>query len=452
MKKRKHWGMFISALLVCLATGFAWKSGVADKYIFSAAADNDAHYQGKEDLTGKMRRTVGVVKPRPVTGDAAITLPGRARASTQATLFFRVSAPLQTIHANPGDHVQKGDLLLELDDRDFVRQVKVIESQLKSARANLQKMTTGERPEDIRITAANLDAAVAKLELAQKELERHEILFRNNAVSGQAYDQSKAAVQSLGAQVAALEEQLARDKKGARKEDILTAKAAIEEITARLAIARDRLHDTRLVAPFDGVVTRRVPDAHEMVQQGAPVMVIDDISSLEIPVDVPETHIRKIIGPTHAGNTQHQFVARFLTTGESEYPAVLSEYSSRADPAVGTYEFVFTIAPDPKALLFPGMTAEIRVLSGVSFSQGIAVPLQCLMGVAGNSAHVFRVDPKTQKALRQAVTFETLAGTDEVKILTGLSPDDWVVEKGAAFVRQGETIQFDRSENKGASS
>ncbi len=445
--------MAVPAVLFCLAAGLIWQWDLIGRHLVSAAVGKDTLNQAPaEGQDNNTMKTVGVVRPRPVTEGALITFPGRARAATQATLFFRVSAPLVRIHANPGDRVKKGDILLELDDRDYLRQVRVVESKLKSARAGLLKMETGARPEDIKILNANLAAALADLELAGKQLERHKILYQTQAVTEQAYDRAKTSVQSLEARVAALREQLARDTKGARKEDLMTARAGIEELNVRLAIARDQLSDTRLAAPFDGVVTRRIPDAYEMVAQGAPVMMLDDISRLEIPVDVPETHVRQVLGLNQSHNGPSRFTARFLTTGDRQYPARLAEYSSRADQATGTYEFVFTVSPDPADLVFPGMTAEIRVMAqavGIP-SSGLAIPLQSLMGVAGNSAHVFRVDPKTKTAIRQDVTFQTLAGTDEVNVITGLTQEDLVVARGAAFIRQGEAIQFDLLKNQGA--
>ncbi len=91
------------------------------------------------------------------------------------------------------------------------------------------------------------------------------------------------------------------------------------------------------------------------------------------------------------------------------------------------------------------MTAEIRVSAGVSgvASPSLVIPLQSLMGVAGNSAHVFRVDPSTRTVVRQAVTFENLSSGNEVSVMSGLSGDDLVVNQGAAFIRQGESVQFD---------
>lgn len=445
MKKTHGLRLACTGVICCAAAVLAWQAGLIGKPPVSASTGG----QPPALETGTSRfnpegtgvKTVGVVLPRPIPDAAAVVLPGRARAATQAALFFRVSAPLARVHANPGDRVRKGDLLLELDDRDFQRQVRVSESQLKSARANLMKMEAGARPEDIRILNASLRAARADLELARKELNRHEILYQTQAVTEQAYDRARTSVRALSAQVTSLEERLVRDTKGARKEDIMAARAGIEELDARLAIARDRLRDTRLTAPFDGVVVKRIPDAHEMVRQGEPVMMLDDLSRLEIPVDVPENHIRTILSSTDGAG---RFSVCFLTTGDRSFPAVLAEYSSRADQATGTYEMVFSVAPDPEDLVFPGMTAEVRVrAAGEAGQETLAIPLRSLMGVAGNSAHVFRVDPDTGTAVRQPVVFESLAGGNEVAVISGLSGKDLVVAEGSAFIRPGETLKFD---------
>lgn len=454
MKRNRWW--VAAGFIFCLTAGLAWQWGFQNTQVSAAVGAKAVGAQNSQ--LEKKPRPVGVIHPQPIIGGASITLPGRARASQQATLFFRVSGPLKGIHANPGDRVEKGVLLLELDDRDYQRQVRVVESKLTSAQANLLKMKTGARPEDIRILNANLIAARADLDLARKELGRYEILYKNQAVAEQAYDRAKTNVQGLGARTTALEEQLARDTSGARKEDITAARAGIEELRARLAIARDQLSDTRLLAPFDGVVTRRIPEAHEMVGKGAPVMTLDDISRLDIPVAVPEGQV----GLFMDRNPQIRYGAVFLTQKDQEFEAKLSEFSSRADQATGTYEFVFTVTPGPGDVIFPGMTAEIKLSSNAvsSLSQGFVIPLQSLLGVAGNSAHVFVVDPKKRVALRRTVTFEALGQGTQVKVISGLSLTDLVVAQGSAFIRQGESIsyntpkidtqKFDNPETQGA--
>ena len=176
-------------------------------------------------------------------------------------------------------------------------------------------------------------------------------------------------------------------------------------------------------------------------------MTLDDISHLDIPVAVPENQVGLFMDP----NPDIRHTAVFLTRKNCEYTAGLSEFSSRADPATGTYEFVFTIAPKPGDMIFPGMTAEIRTLPGAVFAQskGLAIPLQSLRGVAGNSAHVFIVEKGSNTAVRQSITFEALAQSSQVMVTSGLSKTDLVVAQGSAFIRQGEALTFENPEHTG---
>lgn len=436
------------AVVFCTAFGLIWQWDLLSRHFVSAAVGDGADLTGEQHFPDQPLKTVSVVRPKPVRAEPSLSFPGRAQARTQATLFFRVSAPLEQILVNPGDAVKKGDILLTLDPRDYQRQVQMMESKLKSAKAKLLKMKTGARPEDVKILKANLSAAKAELDLAKKQLTRYTALHKSQTVTEQAYDQVQTKVKGLASRVAALESQLARDTKGARKEDIMAAQAGIEELNVGLAIARDHLEDTRLTAPFDGVVTRCIPNVHEMVAAGAPVMMLDDNSVLEIPVDVPETLVRQVLTMKDKG----KFTVLFLTTGERAYPAKLTEYTSRADLATGTYEFVFSVSPNPEDMVFPGMTAEIRVAADAQTGRtsGLLLPLHSLMGVSGNTAHVFRVDPKTHKIEQRAVVFEALAGSQDVNVVSGLSSEDLVVDRGGAFIRPGETVKFEISETKGA--
>ncbi len=302
-------------------------------------------------------------------------------------------------------------------------------------------MENGARPEDIRIIESSLKAARADLALAQKEFKRYETLLLNAAVSQQAYDRAENSVKTLKARTVSLEQQLSRDRSGARKEDILAAKAGIEGLEVELAVARDRLEDTRLVAPFDGVVTSLVPEAFEMVTAGHPVLTLDNIATIEIPVNVPENQVHLLLDQSGPGS----FQARFLTARSRLFEAKLSEYAARADQASGTYEFVFSVVPDQTQKIFPGMTAEIYVYETGS-DQGrtrLVIPLQSLTGVSGNSAQVFLVDKASRTARKQGIQFQGLSGKAHVVVLDGLTPKDLIVTGGASFIRPGQVLDFE---------
>lgn len=433
MKTKRMWRLLGAVILICGAAGLAWTYGFSQE----AAKPDPAAVEAP----GEPGKPVDVIRPRAFTETLVTTLPGRARARHQATLFFRVSGPLHKVHVEPGDRVTKGQVMLELDDRDYLRQVQVVESRIKSARANLAKLKKGARAEDIQIIQSNLKAARSDLDLAKKDLNRYQVLYKNHAASEQSYDRAKNSVNSLRARTAALEKQLARDRSGARKEDILAARAGIEELEVQLAIARDRLSDTKLTAPFDGVVTARMAEAFEMVVQGAPVLTLDDTRSLEIPVHVPENTVPLLLDASRSkGN---RYAARFLTTGDKEFKAGLAEYSSRADAATGTFEFVFSVTPAPDDLVFPGMTAEISIYNPDTAAASLVIPLKSLMQIQGNRARVYVVDPDTHRAGLQEIAFDSLIGTDQVKVTQGLSSQDIIVSKGSAFIRPGQALAIE---------
>ncbi|WP_161626843.1 efflux RND transporter periplasmic adaptor subunit [Desulfospira joergensenii] len=440
--KKKIWLGLAAGIGICVLCILIWHYKVSEDTKGSVWANTSGNVlEDRDNRSGSgPGKRVDVVHPWPVEDGLLITLPGRARASRQATLFFRVSGPLHQVRVKPGDKVKKGDLMLRLDDRDYLRRVRAVQSRLKSARANLLKMENGARAEDIRIIEASLEAARADLDLAEKELKRYETLYRNAAVSEQNLDRARNNVKLLQAKTVSLEQQLARDRTGARKEDLLAARAGIEELEVELDIARDQLNDTRLVAPFDGVVTRLIPDAFEMVTQGQPVLTLDNIATLEIPVDVPENQIHLFLEK----EKPRTYKARFLTTGPRPFEAKLAEYAARADQTTGTYEFVFSVTPDSQGVIFPGMTSEISVYgaAGDEKKEKLVIPLLSLTGVSGNSAQVFLVDRETRTAQKRGIVFQGLDDSENVVVLEGLAPEDLIVTGGSSFIRPGQALEF----------
>ena len=87
--------------------------------------------------------------------------PGRVRVSRRVELSFKVSGPLIDLPAEEGRETARGDLLARIDPRDFEIRIAGIESRIGEAKARLQAMETGARPEDLAILEAEVDAAEA---------------------------------------------------------------------------------------------------------------------------------------------------------------------------------------------------------------------------------------------------------------------------------------------------
>ena len=248
-----------------------------------------------------------MIHPKSVSEVGMVSFPGRAQASREATLFFRVSGPLINVNVKPGDTVKKGQVLMRIDPRDYVRRVAGIETRIAATQAQFQKMKNGARKEDINILEQNILVAESMVKLAEKEYHRHNNLLDEHAVSEQLFEKAENTWLTAKAKLKSLRQQLKRDKTGARKEDILATRAQLDGLRTELNIAQDQLADTQLKAPFDGIITAQFLENHEMARAGMPVLAIHDISVVEIPVDVPESFVARLLKSPHENGFKVQF-------------------------------------------------------------------------------------------------------------------------------------------------
>ena len=385
-------------------------------------------------------RRVQVIHPKSVSDVGMVSFPGRAQASREATLFFRVSGPLVAVNVKPGDAVKKGAVLMRIDPRDYDRRVAGIKARVAATEAQLSKMKNGARREDIKILEQNILVAESAVNLAEKEFHRHHNLLDEHAVSEQLFEKAENTWLTAKARLKSLRQQLQRDKKGARKEDILATKAQLCGLRTELKIAEDQLGDTELKAPFDGMITAQLLENHEMARAGMPVLAIHDISVVEIPVDVPESFVARFLKSPHGNGYQ----AQFFTLGRKRFSATLHEWNGQADPSTGTYRFVFRVRQPQGAMILPGMTAQLLLKGSNGTCQNgcLLIPVESVINMDGDRGTVWVVDPVQKKAVLKSVRLDEHYTRDGVVVQEGLNPTDLVVAKGAKFVRAGEPLEF----------
>ena len=102
---------------------------------------------------------------------------GVVQAQDQVDMAFRVTGPLVQLPVKAGDTVKAGDLLAQIDPRDFRSRVAKISGSLDQARAQLTAMKAGAREEDIRILKNKVSAAQSEFDNAQVEEKRYKNLL-----------------------------------------------------------------------------------------------------------------------------------------------------------------------------------------------------------------------------------------------------------------------------------
>jgi len=358
--------------LSCIAVVIALGVFSFTRHISSASSDVDADVQ-KLFAGPRPVRLEEVSSPTERTQSRSF--PGTIEASREALLSFRVSGPIVNINVQPGDLVRKGQVLMEIDPRDY--------------------------RDSIRVMKAQLDGSLATLENARLDYERAKPLLVEQVISQASYDRTKSTYD--------------------------TAVSSVKNLKARLQIARHQMEDTQLRAPFDGIISTKTIENHEMVSAGQTVMSVLDISHLEIETNFPEDEIAR-----RSLSIGMKADVEFAPLPGKSFAARLKEWSSAPDPSTRTYKVTFAFPAPTEALILPGMTGELswhRDTGG-----GISVPVSAIVSDGKGGSGVWIYDPETSSPSLRTVSTGELAGKDRVIVTEGLESGEQIVIGGAAFV------------------
>jgi HlyD family secretion protein len=218
-----------------------------------------------------------------------------------------------------GDEVAAGQKLFRLDDRQMRAERSVRQSMLESARVNLAKLRAMPRPEEVPISEAKLREAQAGLADAREQFTRADRGYRTVAVSEDERFRRKNAVAAAEAQVARAEAELKLLRDGAWKPDVAVAEAQVAMAEAQVQQAETELDRLVVRAPVKGrVLQKNVREGEYVgVPPGQALMVLGDVATLHVRMDVDETDIGRFRPdlPGRAvtrGANKHELALRFV--------------------------------------------------------------------------------------------------------------------------------------------
>jgi membrane fusion protein, multidrug efflux system len=390
-------------------------------------------------VAGPPTRPVRTVTLGQTEGLPVRSFPGRVQSARgrRVEVSFRVPGTIVEMPVKANQSVTQGQLLARLDPRDFETRLAQASSAVIEARARLTAMQAGDRPEDIRILESQLSAEEARLKEAELDFTRTRNLLDRGATTKDVYDRATRALEVAQASTAAAATSLKRAQTGARVEDIEGQRALVRRLEAQQREARDALDDTRLTAPFAGIVARTLAERFQEVQARQPIAALRDATALEIAADVPESVMVQL--GTRAVKSLG-VVFDFLPG--RIFPVTLAEAEGEADPRTRTFAVVFTMPTVPQdARILPGMTATIRVEAADVQSarpNEWLVPAGAVFADAGKR-FVWRVDAPTQTVRRVAVTVGDVRG-DQIAV-GGLAAGDTIVTAGVNHLQEGEKVR-----------
>ncbi len=330
-------------------------------------------------------RPVKVMRVSDFSGFYKRWWPGRARATQEVQMSFRVGGQVLSLPVNVGDPVERGTLIASLDATPY--------------RTDVDRI------------AANLARAEVAHDHAVTQLQRNQILFEQGHVAEARLDNF-------------------RSQEGQARSEVAAQKAALER-------ARLDLGYTELRAPFAGAVVATYVQAYEDVRPREAVARIVDSSRIEMVVDVPENLIS--LAPQ-----ARNIVVVFDAFPEVILHAEIKEIGGEASETTRTYPVTLIMDQPGDVRILPGMAGKAAA-EGRAAEDGrlayVEIPVAAVFNRGETDrSYVWVVDESAMTVQPRAVEIGAPSEYG-IKILAGLAAGELVVTAGVGRIRDGQTVR-----------
>ena len=332
--------------------------------------------------------SVVILKPGKQGDTPTLDLPGRLEAYSRASLYSRVSGYLKSWKADIGTPVKAGQLLAQIEAPDLDQQLLQGKADLASARANAS--------------------------LAEVTAARWQQLVKQNYVSKQAAD----------------------EKTG----DFMAKQALANSAQANLDRLQALENFTRIVAPFNGLVTARRTDIGALINAGSGVgqelFEVSRTDTLRVYVNVPQTYVPSIPPGTKARITVPERPGKV-------YAAAVAASAQAVNIASGA-TLMQILVDNANGELLPGAFANISFDLPHNF-EVLSVPASALMfDKAG--LRVATVGPDSRVILKAVTIMRDLGKL--IELSSGLGPDDRVIETPPDGIAEGDLVRIAETPKK----
>lgn len=392
-----------------------WKLFLAFALLPFGACSRNADAQKKlpENAAPQPVKTVKAeIKPM----ERSVTVTGSFNAREQATLTVKVPGRLEKIAVDVGSVVKKGDVLAQIDRTDYELRAEQARAALAQARARLGLPLEGDDDKIDLEKTGPVREAKALLEEATKNRKRIRELTRDKISSQSELDTVEAAYT-----VAATRYETAL-------EDVRERLALVGQRRAELNLAQKQLTDSRVLAPFDGIVQQRRASLGEFLETGTPLLVVADVNPLRLRLEVPERESLRV----RVGQPVR------VTVGHSTN--VYSAEVARVSPMLSQTNRMLVVEADVPARteLRPGLFAQASIVVSKN-DPALSVPEAAITSFVGLEK-VFVVE--NGKALERSVRTGR-RNNGFVEILFGIKAGDKVIlnpgklRSGQAVIEEG---------------
>jgi HlyD family secretion protein len=329
---------------------------------------------------------------------------------------FESHAPIATTVKNvlvkEGDHVRKGQLLLQLDDADIRAQAARAQAQIKSAQADQAALKTGGTQEEVITLNSQLIKAQSARDVAQRNLDALQRLQQQGAASPGEVRQAQDTLHRAQADLSLLEQ---KQKDRYSPPEVAQIEARGAEAEASYASAEDALKKSNVRAPFDGIVYSLPVKSGSFVQGGELLLQEADLSKVLVRAFVDEPDIGRLQVGQKVEVTWDAIPGRTWNGVVNTVPSTVKMHLNRN---VGE---TTCLIDNHDVRLLPNVNVGVTII--VAEHQGVLTLQRDALRMDDSTPYVFKIDGN--RLHQQPVEF-SLQNLTRVEITSGLSEGDRV--------------------------
>lgn len=385
-------------------------------------------------------RTIRPVKTVIIGDVAAVsgrTLSGRAKATEEVNLSFRVSGPLVSLPVDVGTVVKKDEIVAQIDPRDFALAVDNARANLAQAQATLDAMKIGARPEEILRLKADVQRAEAKKNRTDSDFARSKKLIVNKVISQEEYDRKEQMDLQAAAELISAQEALRIGESGAREEDIRSKEAEILSLKTAVASTQDQLEYTSLHVPFAGTIAAKFVENYQTVRAKERIIRLLDTSKIEMIVDLPESLISSVTYIKSVTCTFDAFPNHNLS-------ATVKEVGTEASQTTRTFPVTLIMDQPRDIKILPGMAGVARSHAELPKNvdeKGYDIPGGAVFAGEDGKQYVWVVEMEEESGTVKRLEVTVGELTSHGLRVQGVTAGTVVVTAGVHYLSEGQKVR-----------
>jgi membrane fusion protein, multidrug efflux system len=336
-------------------------------------------------------KLVKTAKVNEVDYQEVIFASGQLSSREESKLSFKTGGIIRQIYVREGQTVREGQLLAELN--------------LDEIRAQTQQADLGREQSEITIRNAEL-----ALELAERDYRNALGLYRDSVATLEQLENAEVQLKNARNQLDA-------------------ARKGLDFSRQNVDVANFNLRYSRIVAPSNGVILKKLAENNEVVGPGMPVFLFGSKDKAQV-IKVSLTD-KDII---HVQLDDEAEVA-FDAYPRDKFRAVVRELAGMADPYTNTYEVILEVFPDGRRLL-SGFIGTVNIFTNTR-EKFLEIPIDALLSADKRRGDVFVLKNGTAKKTSVDI-FRLKDG--KLLVENGLDNSDEVIVSGVGYLEDGDVV------------